>query len=233
MSNEHQIKYLVAGTPRSGTVYMARLLSSLGIMCGHESIFTTDGLNGAISILKNIKNAQTSEVSKDGNTWFNPETQIAESSYMSAPFLNEACLSNCKIIHAIRNPIEVISSIYFDANFWDDEIQRPYRNFVYSHLPELKNIPCKIERTMAFYIWWNELVENKSNITINVENANCQKLHDFLEINDQLNKNVFSNTKINSWKKREKNIDLKEIKNSSTKQKFKHTIEKYFYGKYL
>ena len=38
-----KLKYLVTGTGRSGTVYMARLLTSLGIPCSHEMIFDYRG----------------------------------------------------------------------------------------------------------------------------------------------------------------------------------------------
>ena len=33
------IEYLIIGTGRSGTGFMAHLLTNFGIRCGHESIF--------------------------------------------------------------------------------------------------------------------------------------------------------------------------------------------------
>ena len=41
------LKYLVTGTGRCGTVYMARILTSIGIPCGHETIFDYRGTRGA------------------------------------------------------------------------------------------------------------------------------------------------------------------------------------------
>jgi LPS sulfotransferase NodH len=43
-----KLKFLVTGSGRSGTNYMSRFLTSVGIMCGHESIFTHDGITEAI-----------------------------------------------------------------------------------------------------------------------------------------------------------------------------------------
>ena len=45
------LKYIIASTGRSGTVYMARLLTSVGVPCGHESIFTWQGIEKAKKIL--------------------------------------------------------------------------------------------------------------------------------------------------------------------------------------
>ncbi|RTK93330.1 MAG: hypothetical protein EKK64_10500, partial [Neisseriaceae bacterium] len=135
------IKYLVTGIGRSGTVYMARLLSSLGIMCGHESIFQKDGLDFSLIRLKNKKERLLSDTSRvairdinnkiiyEKEIWFNPQEQIAESSYMSAPFLDNKELKDCKIIHVVRNPLKVISSTYYDVNFFEEQQQKGYVKF--------------------------------------------------------------------------------------------------------
>ena len=209
---------------------MARLLTDLGIMCGHESIFTSEGIDDAIEKLNKKKSIEISDVSKDKNSenWFDANLQIADSSYMAAPFLEHDCLSNCKIIHVVRNPIKVISSTYIDANFFDCPIQIPYIYFVYSHLPELKNIKNKIERTVAYYVWWNELIEKTCQFRIQVECIG-QKLFDFLEIEKP--EKIFDNNKINAWNKRKKDLTLNDIPNGSIKNEFIKKIEQYGYTK--
>ena len=47
-----ELKYLVTGLPKGATTYMCRLLTSLNIMCGHESIFKTQGLKHAKKIIE-------------------------------------------------------------------------------------------------------------------------------------------------------------------------------------
>lgn len=227
-----ELKYLVTGLPRSGTVYMARLLTSMGLMCGHESIFTPDGLNYAIETLKGKKTANTSYVSLDQELWFNPQLQIAESSYLAAPFLDHECLNNCSIIHIIRNPLKVISSIYFDANFFNEEIQIPYRMLVCSFLPELKQINNEIEKVVAFYVWWNNLIEQKSlgkhYIRLNIETTPDCELFNFINIQPTID--FFDNKKINSWKKRTHNLNLFDIPDGNIKKEF---IKKYEYKEIL
>jgi hypothetical protein len=226
-----KIKFLITGMPRSGTVYMARLLTSLEIMCGHESIFTPEGIEGAINRLNEEKEIITSAVSSDvKEIWFDHKNQIAESSYLSVPYLDHECLNSCKIIHLVRNPIKVIISIYYDANFWRSEGQLPYKNFVYSHFPELKEIENEIERTVAFYVLWNEKAERKSDIRICVENCHeNKKLFNFIEI--KIKKNYFKDQKINSWNFRKKDLSLEEIPNGKYKHEFLKKIFNYGYNK--
>jgi len=239
------IKYLITGTGRSGTVYMARLLSSLGIMCGHESIFQKDALDFSLIRLKNKKERILSDTSRvairdiDNNIiyekeiWFKPDEQIAESSYMAAPFLDHKSLADCKIIHVVRNPIKVISSTYFDVNFFEDPLQKGYVKFVLEHVPEISKIKNNLEKTVAYYVAWNRLIEeklkNKEHLFINVEKAPSQKLFDYLEI-PKTNK-YFKDRTINHWGKREKDLTLKDIPEGKIKESFIKIIEDYGYGK--
>ena len=89
----------MTGTGRCGTTYMARLLTSLGIMCGHEAIFNYDGILKANLRLQGKLNIKTSHVSSHDiltdtpiESWHDPETAIAESSYLAAPFLKTKLL---------------------------------------------------------------------------------------------------------------------------------------------
>ena len=40
----NELKIISTGTGRCGTAYMSKLLTSVGIPCGHESLFTNKGL---------------------------------------------------------------------------------------------------------------------------------------------------------------------------------------------
>ena len=224
-----KLQYLVTGMPRSGTVYMARLLTSAGLMCGHESIFALDGIEGAIQALSD-EYVKTSVVSNDvPESWFNHRTQVAESSYLAAPFLDHSCLADTRIIHVVRNPLLVISSLLLDVDFFKEKDQIPYLDFVHKHLPELKKINNEIERITAYYVWWNNLLEQKSvgkqYLRLKIEEAVGSPLFDFLEIKQP--EKLYSNTEINSWKKRKRNICLDDIPNGNIKNEFILLLEKY------
>lgn len=228
------IKYLVTGTGRCGSVYMARLLTSLGYMCGHESVFDYKELKVAKLRLERKLPLITSKTSKDRNEWFNPQQMVAESSYMAAPFLDDPCFDNIKIIHVVRHPLQVVSSHHMDINFFDDTNKNlsDYKNFVFNHLPNLKTIDNKLERACYYYIYWNRMIEDKSKnreyLLHKAENECNQKLMDFLQIKS-VPDNIFKNNKINSWKKRQKDITLSDIPEGEIKKEFIETMKRYGY----
>ena len=105
-----KLKFLVTGSGRSGTNYMCRFLTSVNVMCGHESIFTYEGITEAIYRLHDPKLVSTSICSTlDKTSWFDPQKQIAESSYLAAPYLDDPILEDTKILHLIRNPLTGLS----------------------------------------------------------------------------------------------------------------------------
>ena len=232
----HRLKVVVSGTGRSGTVYMARALTNLGYTCGHESIFTPSGFDRAIELLNNPNLIVTSRVDVNSeNCVFDSGLQVAESSYMSSPYLDKPILNNTKIIHVTRNPLLVLSSTFIDANFFDDgnPIQTIYRNFVYSHLGELKKIKNLLERSAAYYVWWNNMVEfncnHKNYLRVKVENIEKEEFFNFLNVPitsfDKIDK------KINSWKIRDKNVRISDIPDGTIRKEFVDIIERYGYEK--
>ena len=172
-----KLKYLVTGTGRSGTVFMARLLTSVGILCGHETIFDFNGLEAAKQRLceeQELKLSYCSGMKFDHKTntyasvdWHpNIQSIVADSSYMSAPFLNDDILSGTTIIHVVRNPVNVIDSFcnsidYFSSISVNEEAEK-YEKFIYSHATDLRQDLPQYDKAALYYILWNEMIE-KSN----------------------------------------------------------------------
>jgi hypothetical protein len=166
-----KLKYLVVGTGRSGTVYMAKLLTSLGVPCGHEAIFDYRGIEAARARLCGEISLETSWVSRavrnsDG-TWreLSPWLQEiasaeAESSYLAAPFLLDECLTNTRIIHVVRNPIKVIQSYCHYVGFGLSHVpSNGYEELIYSHLVELTVPMPQYDRVALFWLRWNAMIE--------------------------------------------------------------------------
>jgi hypothetical protein len=171
------VDYLVTGCPRSGTVYMARVMGTLGIPTGHEAVFKTDGINGAIARLDRKLPIECSEVSKiywDGMVhkcpnWFSDEASIiADASYMAAPYLDHEALTDTQVIHVVRDPVKVVNSLcnYFGyfINPYPTDLRENYiyESFIYSHVPLLAADLTQYERAALFYVEWNEMIERKS-----------------------------------------------------------------------
>lgn len=205
-----KLKYLVTGIPKGATTYMCKLLTSLNIMCGHESIFKHHGIDYAKRVLNKQIDPNTSYCSlfnqithakKDFN--YNPIVQQAESSYMSAPFLSDSILASTKIIFVVRNPWNIATSFHHAARMWHNPVKEtyPYIKFCENHAPEVKNETNTINKSIKFIISWFKLIENnipKDHLVFRAEEQINPKLLDFLEIRN-INSNPFNNTKENSW----------------------------------
>jgi hypothetical protein len=224
-----RLELLVTGTGRSGTVYMAKLLSSAGIMCGHESLFTTEGIDGCLKRISGNTEIITSAVS--GGEWFDPKNQSAESSYLAAPYADHDVLRQTKIIHIVRNPIKVVSSTLIDAEFFDDIKQKPYLNFVLQHTPEIMEEKSNLMRTVAYYVAWNQMIEtkcaNRQYKRIRVEDC-PSALFEFLPWS---NKSLHDDKKTNHWGLRKNDIDISDMPQSRLKKNFIDMCKKYGYQK--
>ena len=212
-----KLECLVVGTGRCGTAYMAQLLTSAGIPCGHESIFSNKGI---IEIKNKLKNPDAIELSECSlmteNPWVDPKEIIADSSYLAAPYLKSNFLSNTKIIHVVRHPIDVISSFVLDGLYFESfipEKSEPYQNFIKKHIPAVYNNNFDaINRAAIYYISWNKLIERnikfyKNYFFHNIE-SNPSKLIKFLG-KKQYDRSI--NKKINTWKKEQRSISLRKL----------------------
>jgi len=108
------ISYVVVSTPRSGTGWMHRALSAMGLVCGHETHF--------VYWLQ-----RHGDPSRDG-VW-------GDSSWLAAPFLGDLP-KGVVAIHLVRNPLKSIASLVSLGHF--DEwlpAKNPYKRFMQKHMP--------------------------------------------------------------------------------------------------
>lgn len=215
-----ELKYLVVGTGRCGTVYFAKLLTSLNIPCGHESIFDVSSKENILNKLKGNERIEVSKISKLASVeeeinniyWLkNYKELIADSSYLAVPYLSE--LNNTKIIHIVRNPLNVINSFVYGLKYFNDKNRnnpnfKSYYDIIYSMLPELNGFNNPLDRCAYYYVKWNKLIEdsNKVDLFFRVDKDNIEKLFEFLNIKNS--NNFYSNTKSNT------KLDLKQHINS-------------------
>ena len=215
------LKYLIVGTGRCGTVSVSKLLTNVGIPCGHESIFDSNGIEEAINRIKSNSPKQSYTSSRDG--WKQPEKIIAESSYMAVPYLGHPILKKSKIIHIVRNPLEVVSSFIYGANhFQGIDYVKEWDDFIETHLPEINNFKTPIEKAVYYYVAWNRKI-----------NADMfHKIEDgYLELLKKMNlkiENVSYSEKANHFI-RNKSISLKDIPKGQLKKDFLKLSEEYGY----
>ena len=155
------LRYVVAGLPRSGTKYISKALTGLGLDCGHERHF---GYEKA-----------TLERAEDG-IW-------GDASWMSVPYL-KALPPGTVVLHQMRDPIKVLNSnlppggdSYFRT--WDEHAGLPSDKLYNKAIPWKKFIwdttqdwvwppgtnegpegPEEIQRLIHWWMNWNIWIES-------------------------------------------------------------------------
>lgn len=203
-----RLSYLVTGTGRSGTVFMARLLTSVGIPCSHEMIFDHRGLECAENRLKGQQYMQLSWASRakyENGKWTELDQWLpdckeiqAEASYMAAPYLSSPVLKDARVIHVVRDPVKVVNSFCNYIDFFKQETpSNDYEHFVYSHVPELKERLPQYDRAALFWIRWNRMIEKSEPQLLHRIEDGASRVLTFLGKSGP----CFSDDQINSFKK--------------------------------
>lgn len=131
------LKFVITAPSRSGTTYVANLLTEAGLQCGHEATINRWKPNYGMQ-----------------DDW--QETpHLGESSFIAAPFLDQMPESVVKI-HLVRPPLDVIRSICGIAHLGDRE--QPYVKFIDHHVGVLTEPPGP-RRAARYWLEWNALAE--------------------------------------------------------------------------
>jgi len=157
-----QIKYVVTSLPRSGTKYIASVLSKLGLSCGHEKHFT---------------------LARHGEDVPNAPFVYGDASWMVVPYI-QSLPPGTVVLHQLRDPIKVLNSNFppgGDSYFrsWDKHagLQSdplygkiiPWKRFIWNHtkdwvwpnrIAEEKESPEEIERLIHWWTNWNLWIES-------------------------------------------------------------------------
>lgn len=238
------LNYIVTGCGRSGTVFLARLLTSIGIPCGHESIFDYNGLDAAKRRLSGEEQASLSFVSiydKPNNKIIDPHVNPAlieaDSSYLSAPYLNDELFSNTKIIHVVRNPIKVVNSFtnymhYFANPSHPEFTGHLYEGFIHYHVPDLYQNLTQYERACLYWVKWNQMIEENSKgkeyLLWRVEDE-IKPLLDFVYKSDVDPNTIYNDKTANTFVKNGPQFCLDSMKDSPIKKQFIALMKKYKY----
>lgn len=139
------MRFIVTGASRSGTTYVAELLTAAGLRCGHETVWQWDNHYRPIA-------SRSDDFDGD-------------SSYIPAPAAPRLA-ARLVIVHLVRPPLDVIRSIVGIARHhpvwrpWitDNAAPNPWIRFVDHHAGVLAYPPGP-QRAAAYWLRWNELVE--------------------------------------------------------------------------
>ncbi len=154
IQTEPLTRFVVAGCSRSGTTYMAKLMSALGYPCGHERIFNIWRVYGI------------GDLSDPMTAFFEADAKQGDASFLSIPYLDQLP-DGTVVLHQIRNPLEVIRShmgMRFFANPYIPSIylanEHPQiLDFLRTHRPEILEADTEIGRCMRYWYHWNRFAE--------------------------------------------------------------------------
>jgi len=232
----NKLKVLVVGTGRCGTLYMAKLLTQMGVPCAHESLFNWEGMKRTACIITGELETTYSDVSKKWNHHIGAGQAVAESSYMAVPFLNHPICKNIPVIHLVRDPIKVINSfIHYVEYFSSNKPRNRYEKFIYQYLDpqEMKHL-LPHERAAHFYIIWNKMIQkcicgNRRYLLCPIEYCDILKVAAFVGSNLT---DVYVDTKTNSWqnyKSQTRKITWQDFQDSVVKDELIRLAEFYDY----
>jgi hypothetical protein len=148
-------RFVITGTGRCGTGYLAQLFRAMEIPCGHESIYTPLG----------------------PQDW---TIRRADSSWLAAPFLKDL---QATVIHLVRNPLDVLNS-FMGIGFFDDEADEHghYRQFAELHCPEAFTEDTPLERACRFIVLWNAKIEPHRDVLVRVEDMRPAVMRELMHL---------------------------------------------------
>lgn len=137
------IDFVITGTGRSGTKWVAEALTAGGVPCAHEHACSS----------------WTDDYSDD-QVWRDAPSGVGESSWQAAPFVGEMRASGVLAVHLVRHPVEVASSMIANRMLvpGEDGIL-PWHRFITEHIGDWIWRLHPHDRALQFWIDWNLLVK--------------------------------------------------------------------------
>lgn len=142
------INFVITGTGRSGTMWASKALTAAGLPCAHEH--SCSSWNDDYS---------------DDQVW-RDAPHIGESSWQAAPFVGEMRAAGVRVVHLVRDPIEVASSMVTNemldpvptpaGGLWE---LLPWHQFLTTYIGDRIWRLHPHDRALQFWTDWNKLIE--------------------------------------------------------------------------
>lgn len=130
------VKLLITGTPRSGTVFISKVISALGVRCRHEFVFDS------------------------GDCAFHPtrlpEVDV-EVSWVAPPLLDKLP-DSVPLLHQVRHPLKVIRCILHNHFLRPGTEHIHIKRFMVDSCNDI-DLTDELDAAIKFWIQWNEMIE--------------------------------------------------------------------------
>lgn len=197
-------QYVGCGACRSGTMFLANLMTQGGIPMGHEAFL---GLPFGGIVVPNM---------------------VGEVSWLGVPFIGREKANGAKIIQIVRNPLKTISSMVH-SRVLEDHCFRSnlYTMFKEIFIPEIRRYRL-MDRYMLYYLKWNEMITPHADLVYRLEDLvkNPKELFDDLGVD--VSKVKFDLKKKNSYKG-VKQLKLEDLEGYFFTEHIKEFMKSYKY----
>lgn len=142
------IDFVITGCGRSGTMWVAEALTAAELPCAHEHFCSswTDDYG-------------------DDQIWRDAPSGVGESSWQAAPFVGEMQAAGVPVVHLVRHPIEVASSLIANRMLLPVQVSeerwelKPWHQFLTTHIGDWVWRLHPHDRALQFWTDWNKLIE--------------------------------------------------------------------------
>tara|TARA_Y100000389_G_scaffold95188_1_gene91843 strand:+ start:1088 stop:1795 length:708 start_codon:yes stop_codon:yes gene_type:complete len=194
MSSKFNVDFLILGHPRSGTGYISKLFSGYGIKIGHECI-DEHGISCWTFVTPNCNH-------------FNG---VPKKGQRSIKGITRQDIEYKHLVHNVRNPFDVINSIYQTEANTHSQIFR-----LFHAEPKIDENLDTLSQTILSVTRWNKMIEQLNpEVVFKVEDCEeCVKDYLVNNLNYKTEGVVFENKSYNTRKKsREQKLTKEDYAN--------------------
>lgn len=162
MRSFKNLRFLVAGTGRNGSRWIAEVLTGLGLLCGHEKF----PMNG--------RPAQ--HLDDDGF--------VGDASFQCVPHLRKVreLSPGIVIFHQVREPLGYVTSIMGSGGFEHSmTTASPHGKYQMDNVvPKIHPGPDRVTTAMKMWVHWNDMATPYANMRYRVEDVTPYRVRDIL-----------------------------------------------------
>jgi len=103
-----------------------------------------------------------------------------EASWLAVPHLGTAS-SRIHVVHQVRNPLNVVRS-FVGFGFFERAVDKPYRDFIFKHAPEVIKQPDAIDKSMMYWLAWNRRTQVHAESRHQLEQLDAVKLQTLVRL---------------------------------------------------
>lgn len=169
------MKFVIAGTGRSGTKWAAAALRSAGWLCGHEQVFPTDMLRHA-PVGKDGFSEPTSIGRLDGGP-FDGDSSLAAMPWL--PYLSD----DVRKVLLVRHPLDVVASLLATGPLLAGSQPVGLMKYLHREMPDVVDGgQSEVDAAARYWMRWNLAAARHADTVLRLEDATVDVLCQYVRV---------------------------------------------------